>query len=313
MIAPLNKDKPVVIITGCSSGLGMALAKRLIAGRRHRVVVTCRQKSFPILQEAFQESPSVMIRELDVTSDQDISHLINSVCEQWRRIDALVNNAGICFRAVVEHMDVESEMLQLKTNYLGPMSLMRAVLPIMREQNYGHIINVSSVSGMISMPTMASYSASKHALEGATEALWYEARPYGIKVTLVEPGFINSESFKKVVLSKKATLSSKLRGPHSEYYDSMAPFIERLMSWSRATPDSIAAKIEKVLLVSNPPLRLLVTFDAHLFAVVRKLLPARLFHRFMFYFLPGSHHWGFNLFRNKSKGHRLSSGRPRAL
>ena len=83
------------------------------------------------------------------------------------------------------------------------MALVRAALPIMREQRAGKVINVSSVSGMLAMPTMGSYSASKHALEGATEALWYEARPFGITVNLAQLGFVNSDAFKRVVLSKK--------------------------------------------------------------------------------------------------------------
>ena len=186
----IKSGAPVVLITGCSSGLGRALAERLIRSNTYRVVVTARDRSFDELKSIFFESPNVLIRKLDVTNDGDIFEVVNEVCCQWGGINVLVNNAGICFRSVVEHMDIHSEMLQLRTNYLGPMSLIRAVLPIMREQGGGRILNVSSVSGMVSMPTMASYSASKHALEGASEALWYESRPYGIKVSLIEPGFI---------------------------------------------------------------------------------------------------------------------------
>lgn len=301
MSKPSIDPSPVVLITGCSSGLGLALAKQLASLPKYRVVVTARHDNIAPLQELFQVNDRVMVRELDVLNDENIGQLVNEVSVKWARIDVLVNNAGLCFRAVIEHMDIESEMLQLKTNYLGPMSLMRAVLPIMREQRNGHIINISSVSGMVSMPTMASYSASKHALEGATEALWYEAKPYGIRVSLVEPGFIHSESFKRVILSKKATLSAKLKGPHSEYYDSMAPFIERLMRWSRSTPEDIAGKIVRLIESPHPPLRLPVTVDARVFAIIRKLLPARMFHRLMFHFLPGSRKWGMHFFRLKSR------------
>lgn len=284
--------KEVVLITGCSSGLGKALAERLIESHEYRVVVTCRRQSFNRLKNYFHESEAVLLRELDVTDDAEISVLINEICCLWGGIDILINNAGVCYRSVVEHMDIQSEMIQLKTNYLGPMSLIRSVLPIMREQRQGKIINVSSVSGMVSMPTMASYSASKHALEGATESLWYEAKPYGIKVSLVEPGFINSDSFKHVVYSKKARLSANLKGPHSEYYQSMTPFIEKLMGWSFATPEDIAKKIEKLIKKSSPPLRLRVTWDAKIFAVIKKILPSTFFHKIMFLFLPGTKTWG---------------------
>ncbi len=299
-----KSDKEVVLITGCSSGLGKNLATHLIASKRYRVVVTARAKSLESVKSFFTESEDVMIRKLDVTDDAEISELINDICCHWGGVNILVNNAGICYRSVVEHMDIESEMIQLKTNYLGPMSLVRSVLPLMREQGGGRIINISSVSGMVSMPTMASYSASKHALEGATEALWYEARPYGIKVSLVEPGFINSDSFKHVVKSKKALLSASLKGPHSEYYESMTPFIEKLMQWTFATPDRISKKIERLMLMSSPPLRLRVTLDAVVFAFIKKVLPSSLFHRIMILFLPGAKHWGIPVLRFKTRRYK---------
>ncbi|MBX7231463.1 MAG: SDR family oxidoreductase [Bdellovibrionales bacterium] len=294
--------KKVILITGCSSGLGFALAQQLVGNKKYRLIITCRENSFKRISEAFTETEEVILRKLDVTLDLNINEIVDEVCKRWGRIDVLINNAGVCFRSVVEHMDFESEMIQLKTNYLGPMSLTRSILPIMREQKGGYIINISSVSGMVSMPTMASYSASKHALEGATESLWYETKPYGIKVTLVEPGFINSDSFKRVLFSKKAQLSHELRGPHSEYYYSMSPFIEKLMNFSFSKPTTIARKIIKILEKENPPLRLRVTFDAIIFGFLKKILPVNLFHKIMFSLLPGTKKWGFiNL---KSTHHR---------
>lgn len=305
---PAFLKKEVVLITGCSSGLGRALALQLINSGNYRVVVTARAKSFDHLKEIFPDkNEDVLVRKLDVTDESEISALINEVCRLWGGIDILVNNAGVCYRSVVEHMDIHSEMIQLKTNYLGPMSIIRSVLPIMREQGGGKIINVSSVSGMVSMPTMASYSASKHALEGASESLWYEARPYGIKVCLVEPGFINSESFRHVVYSKKAELSARLNGPHSEYYESMSPFIERLMGWTFATPEKIALKMEALIQMKSPPLRMRVTWDAKVFALAKKILPSSLFHRIMFLFLPGTKHWGVSVLDRRKLRKNTSS------
>lgn len=284
--------RKVVIITGCSSGLGLETAKHLQQENKYKLVVTSRHKSVHILQEKFEESDSLIIRPLDLLEEKKFPELINEICEKWGRIDYLINNAGVCFRSVVEHMDEQSEFIQLKTNYLGPMNLIRCVLPIMREQKSGHIINISSVSGMLSMPTMASYSASKFALEGASEALWYEARPYGIFVTLVEPGFIRSKSYEHVLFSKKANLSLKVSGPHSEYYTSFTPFIEKLMKISLSDPISISKKIEKVMNYKDPPLRVRVTLDAHLFYYFQKFMPQNIFRRIMFFFLPGSNCWG---------------------
>src|SRR5690606_8275736 len=121
---------------------------------------------------------------------------------KWDGVSILINNAGISYRAVVEHMNDKDEQLQMAVNYFGPVALIRLVLPFMREQGRGKIINISSVSGMLAMPTMASYSASKHALEGVSEALWYEAKPLGVNVSLIQPGFIRSKSFKNVYFTE---------------------------------------------------------------------------------------------------------------
>lgn len=287
-----KSSKPVVLVTGCSSGIGMELAHELYEREDLNIVLTARARSIEELKKQFSDSERVMVRELDITDEDNIYSLINEISFEWGRVDTLINNAAVCFRAVVEHMDSDSEMLQLKTNYLGPMNLIRSVLPIMREQRSGHIINISSVSGMLAMPTMGSYSASKHALEGATEALWYEAKPFGIRVNLVQLGFINSNSFKRVVLSNKAEISMALGGPHSEYYKSMTPMIENLMSFS-FTPATVVAK--KVLRLIDRPttiLRIPLTVDAIVFTIMKKFIPSFIFNRLLYFMLPGSMKWG---------------------
>jgi short-subunit dehydrogenase len=297
----INKNRKVVLVTGCGSGLGLNLADQLFLLKSYRVVVTARIRSLAALRLRFAESERFIIRELDVTNTAQTHQLINEICCHWGSIDILINNAGVCFRSVVEHMDVASEMLQLKTNYLGPMTLIRSVLPMMRERGEGQIINISSASGVLAMPTMASYSASKHALEGASEALWYEAQPYGIKVSLVQPGFIRSESFKNVVLSKKAAMSEMLHGPQSEYYRSMAPLVEKFMNFSTVTHSDIAAKVISLFGKTNPPLRVAVTPDVKIFKFLRWLLPPWAFHRFIFLTLPGSKKWGNSKHSSSSK------------
>ena len=284
--------KPVVIVTGCSSGIGLELASKLYAALEYNVVITVRAGSLATTRAQFRESERFLVRELDVTKEAHIYGLIQEISCRWGRIDVLVNNAAVCFRAVVEHMDVDSELLQLKTNYLGPMSLIRSVLPIMREQRSGQIINVSSVSGMLAMPTMGSYSASKHALEAASESLWYEARPFGIRVNLVQLGFVNSSSFKRVVHSKKAEVSLALGGPHSEYYRSMTPMIEKLMVLSFAPAELIARKIVKLMKKPSHRLMIALTPDAFLFSVLKKIIPSFIFHRLLYFLLPGSMKWG---------------------
>lgn len=143
------------------------------------------------------------------------------------------------------------------------------------------------------MPTMSVYSASKFALEGATEALWYEVRPWDIKATLVELGFINSDSYKNVKMTKESEKSLKDKNdPYYHHYNSMAPFVEKLMKRTNAKPDKLARKMVKLIDSKHPPLWVPMTLDAHFFIWLRWLVPSRLYHLLLFYSLPKVLRWG---------------------
>ncbi|MCB0370465.1 MAG: SDR family NAD(P)-dependent oxidoreductase, partial [Bdellovibrionales bacterium] len=180
--------KPIILITGASSGLGLALAELLYKQDQYRTAITARRFSQLKLRQKFTEKDTFKIYELDITHPKSRINCLDKIRHDWGDVDIIINNAGICYRSVIEHMSEDDEQNQMSTNYLGPIALIKQILPSMREKGRGKIINVSSVSGMIAMPTMASYSASKHALEGASEALWYEMKPYGINVSLIQPG-----------------------------------------------------------------------------------------------------------------------------
>lgn len=287
-------SQPVILVTGCSSGIGLALAQLLYRLPNYRVVVTSRWASLHLLRQEFKEDHRFLIWPLDVTSEAQRVEIIREIEEIWGGVDILINNAGVCYRSVVEHMDETDEYQQLASNYLGPMGLIRQVLPTMREKGWGRIINVSSVSGMLAMPTMASYSASKHALEGASEALWYECLPMGIGVTLLQPGFIRSRSFERVCYTRQAKAAEQGQMAYSDYYQSMAPFIAKMMSWSWVTPEKIAHQLMAVVEKKHPPLRVAATPEAMIFYYLRRFLPRRLFNPILFFCLPGSHRWGQN-------------------
>ncbi len=280
----------MILVTGCSSGIGLAIAELLATQKNYRLVVTARDTSLDILKSKFTESDDLMIRPLDVADPASRLMLVGEIEDKWSGVDILVNNAGISYRAVIEHMTVEDELHQFHTNYFGPVALIRAVLPHMRLTGRGKIINVSSVSGMLAMPTMASYSASKHALEGMSEALWYEVKPLGINVTLVQPGFVHSKSFTRVRYTKKSdpSFSEEL---YADYYEHMTPFIERLMQLSRTTPEQVASKVLKVIQIQNPPLWVPATPDATIFYYLRRLLPRNLLLPLLFALLPKARQW----------------------
>jgi NAD(P)-dependent dehydrogenase (short-subunit alcohol dehydrogenase family) len=294
------------LITGASSGLGLAIARRLVGGH-DQLVLTAREESLSRFAAAgITESAGIALRPLDVT-DADQRHAVVDECEhRWGGVDVLINNAGVMYRAVLEHLTDKERFQQMDVNCLAPLDLCRLVLPTMRDKRAGRIINVSSVSGMMAMPTMAAYSASKFALEGATEALYYEVRPWNIRVTLVQPGFIHSDAYQRVRLTEASTTAvDDVHAAYHAHYEHMAPFIERLMRWSRATPERVAKTVVRVMNRRRPPLRVSGTLDAMLFAGMRRLLPRFVYHAFLYRSLPRVKTWG----HDDDDKPRLTSGR----
>ena len=153
----------------------------------YQIFATTRNSSFDQLKDIVKGRPRIIPRALNVTQLDQAREVVGWIEKMHGPVDILINNAGVSYRTVVEEMTPEDELVQMATNYLGPMHLIRLVLPAMRKRRCGHIINISSVGGMMAMPTMSSYSASKFALEGGTESLWYELRPF-IKVGLAVTG-----------------------------------------------------------------------------------------------------------------------------
>ncbi len=293
-----NTYKPVIIVTGCSSGIGLALAELLEGEDDYRVVITARATSLQKLKEKFTESERFLVRKLDVTVESERQDLVNEIKLRWGGINILINNAGISYRAVVEHMNATEEQHQFATNYFGPVGMIRSVLPYMRKLGRGKIINVSSVSGMLAMPTMGSYSASKYALEGLSESLWYEVKPLGINVSLIQPGFVRSPSFLNVHYSAQSGPEHDSEGLYADYYKHMTPFIEKLMRLSFTTPQSVAKKILKVIRRQNPPLWIPVTLDAKIFYYLRRFVPRALLLLLLFAVLPSVRKWG-RLYTNR--------------
>ncbi len=293
--------KPVVLITGCGSGIGWALTKLLYTQKEYRVAITARKGSLKILNETFPENDRFKIFELDVTSEYQRETIYSNITALWGGVDILVNNAGISYRSAVEHMTENDEFMQMRANYFGPMGLIRLCIPAMRKRGRGKIISVSSVSGMLAMPTMASYSASKYALEGASEALWYEMRPLGINVSLVQPGFVKSQSFRNVYFTEKSNPANAFEGPYSDLYFYMAPFIERMMNLSPTSPASVAKKILKIIKKENPPLWVPATFDAIVFYYLKRLMPRRWLLPFLFYCLPKSSTWAKDYTKKRAR------------
>jgi NAD(P)-dependent dehydrogenase (short-subunit alcohol dehydrogenase family) len=288
-----KREVATILVTGASAGVGLQLAKLLLRGR-HRLVLTARASSLErFAEQGIFAGERVLLLPLDVTRDEERRAALAAVEERWGGVDVLVNNAGLSYRAVAEHLTAEERMAQMDANFFGPMELVKLVLPHMRAQRYGRIINVSSVGGMTAMPTLSIYSASKFALEGASESLWYEVRPFGIRVSVIRPGFINSDGFRKTKFTSQATLAlTDLQDPYHAHYVNMDELIAALMTLTFYTPKDVAEAILGVIDAKNPPLWVSGTLDARLFDLLRRLLPAGLYHRLLYAGLPRIWRWG---------------------
>lgn len=219
--------------------------------------------------------------------------MIEEINDKFGGVDVLVNNAGAADRATVEESSSAYRQHQLDVNYLAPFELIGQVLSLMRKRRSGRILNVSSVGGFMAMPTMSAYSASKFALEGASESLWYEMKPWGIHVTLVIPGFINSVGFRHTTEGLKCETSIRnSESTYHEHYVGMKDLISRRMSRSHDTNEKIASKIVHAMNSSNPPLRVYVTADAWLFFLIRKVCPPKIYFWILYHFLPNIKRWG---------------------
>ena len=178
--------RPVWLITGCSTGFGLELAKQVIA-RGDRLIATARDKSRLADLLAGHESTTLGL-DLDVTRNEQIDTCVKAAMERWGQVDILVNNAGYGYLATLEEGEEDEIRRMFDTNVFGLFALTRAILPIMRAQRRGHIINISSVAGLVGFPGSGYYAASKHAVEGWSDSLAAEVGPLGIQVTCVEPG-----------------------------------------------------------------------------------------------------------------------------
>src|SRR5215217_416579 len=179
------ETQPVALVTGASTGIGEAAAHALV-GAGFTVYGTSRRAA------AGEKRGGVVFLPLDVTDDGSAAGVVREVLERSGRIDVLVNNAGVGIAGAAEESSIEQARALFETNVFGSIRMTRAVLPHMREQGGGRIINVSSVLGLVPAPFMALYAATKHAIEGYSESLDHEVREHGVRVLLVEPGYTNT-------------------------------------------------------------------------------------------------------------------------
>ncbi|WP_066064702.1 oxidoreductase [Neobacillus soli] len=245
---------PIAIITGASSGFGLLTALEL-ARSGFQVIATMRNtsKSLELLKKAkiLNLESRINVHELDVTSETSITNL-QLLLEKTGRVDVLVNNAGYAGAGFVEEITMDEYRKQFETNVFGVIAVTKAVLPLMRRQGQGKIINVSSISGKMAFPGLSPYVASKHAIEGWSESLRLEMKPFGIDVVLIEPG-----SYKTNIWStgKQITeLSLQSKSPYYKYMRKIEDYIQA-EEGHYGDPQEVAKKVVKIAMDKNPTLR----------------------------------------------------------
>jgi NAD(P)-dependent dehydrogenase (short-subunit alcohol dehydrogenase family) len=249
---------PVTLVTGTSTGIGLATALHF-ARRGHHVVATMRNlaKAGPLEATAREEKLPIVVRELDVTRADSIDRAVAATVEREGPIDVLVNNAGIGGATPLELTPEDEHRAMFEANYWGPIRMIRAVLPSMRERKNGCIVNVTSIAGRVATPNQIPYSASKHALAAASEALAHEVAAFGVRVAIIEPGVIQTAIFEN---SAGATRYDK----HSPYRQIMRRNGKLFAAGFRnpGRPETVAAVIYDAVTTARPRLRHLVGADA---------------------------------------------------
>jgi NAD(P)-dependent dehydrogenase (short-subunit alcohol dehydrogenase family) len=272
------QQKNIVLVTGSSSGIGFHTSLFLArAGFYTYATMRNLDKSSQIVDIAREDNLPVEVLRLDVTDDKSVKDVINTIVVKQRRIDVVVNNAGYGSTGAVEDFSIDEIKAQFETNFFGAIRVIQSVLPIMREQRSGIIVNISSIGGRIAFPFSPSYASTKFALEGISEALQYEVDQFGIKVILVEPGIIKTNFFDNTLKAKRAS------DPASPYSELLQRRINRVktMFENGTAPEEVAKVILKAITSLTPELRYLVGSDANSLIEKRKSVPERKFLEFM--------------------------------
>ena len=269
-------NRHLAVITGCSSGFGL-LSTVELARQGWTVVATMRDLNRRgALDEAITRAgvgEHVSVRQLDATAHATHKTFVESVLADYGRIDLLVNNAGFAMAGFVEDLTLEEYRRQFETNFFGMVSLTKEVLPAMRQQRSGRIVNISSIAGRTGTPAMSAYNASKFAMEGYTEALRLEMAPIGVFPILIEPG-----SFETGIWYHKENVAAAAADPSSPNTVRSGRFRDYIQqSLQRADANDVARLIAHVASVPDPKLRYPIGKDAKLLLVLRLLLPWKAF------------------------------------
>jgi NAD(P)-dependent dehydrogenase (short-subunit alcohol dehydrogenase family) len=248
-------DKRVWFITGSGRGMGVDIAQAALAAG-HAVVATGRDTE--TVADAVGDADDLLVAELDITSLASAEVAVRAAADRFGRIDVLVNNAGNFYAGFFEELTPEQIERSLTTNLVGPMNVTRAVLPVMREQRSGNVVAITSTAGIVGQEFCSAYAASKFGVEGWMESLRFEVEPFGIRTTIVEPGFFRTE-----LLTNESTAYAELSiDDYAERTAQTRPAWEAMSGKQGGDPAKLAKALVTVVDQEQPPLRWVAGADA---------------------------------------------------
>ncbi|MFY9565647.1 MAG: SDR family oxidoreductase, partial [Nitrososphaeraceae archaeon] len=251
-------NRQVAVVTGSSSGIGYETSL-ILARNGFLTYATMRNpnKSENMKLIVAKENLPIQIKQLDVTDDVSVKNAIQEISSEAGHIDVLVNNAGYGLNGAFEDLAMDEIKAQYETNVFGLVRTTQAVLPIMRRQKSGTIVNISSGAGRFGFPGSSAYVSTKFAVEGLSESMSYELEPFGIKVVIVEPGVIRTNFMDGLVIAKK---SQDPNSPYSQIMQKIATGFEEMMK-NASSPDLVAKVVLNAIRDKNPSLRYLAGND----------------------------------------------------
>ena len=249
-------DKKIWFVTGAGRGMGVDIAKAALSAG-NEVVATARRAD--TVRASLGEHDDLLAVELDITDTASAEAAVGAAVERFGRIDVLVNNAGSFYAGYFEEVSPEQMRAQIETNLFGPMNVTRAVLPVMRQQQSGHVVTISSTAGLIGQEFVAAYAASKFGVEGWMESLRFDVDPYGIRTTIVEPGFFRTE----LLVEGASTIWPELSiDDYAERTASTIAVWQGMNGQQGGDPAKLAAALVTITELDNPPLRWVAGADA---------------------------------------------------
>jgi NAD(P)-dependent dehydrogenase (short-subunit alcohol dehydrogenase family) len=277
----MRQGEEVAVVTGSSTGIGFETSLMLARNGFHTYATMRKLEdggSKQITDIAKNENLPLQVIQLDVNNDKSVIDAINRIAKEKDRIDVVINNAGYDLMGALEETSIDEIKAQFETNFFGAVRVIQAVIPTMRKQRSGKIVNITSLGGRISFPLNSPYHATKFALEGLSESIQYELEPFGIKIIVIEPGGVGSNFLKNLKMATKT--SDPLNSSYRLMQSNMSEYFKQ---WAQNTihPSEVAKVILQAVTSDNPDFRYIVGKDAVMTLESRRNMSDREFQNFI--------------------------------